>query len=74
MSLFLGAAGLLLIAGGSLYILVRAFTTSVRWGVGCLLVSPVMIVFAMLHWDDAKAGVLATVAGTVVLFLGGMLA
>ena len=74
MSLLLGAAGLLLIAGGSLYILVRAFTTSVLWGVGCLLISPVMIVFAMLHWDGAKAGVLAAVAGTVVLFLAGLLA
>ncbi|MEM8600957.1 MAG: hypothetical protein AAGF99_13645 [Bacteroidota bacterium] len=73
MSLLLGASGLLLIVAGSLYILVRAFAASLPWGIACLLVGPVMIVFTMLHWDDAKAGALAMVAGMALLFVGGSL-
>lgn len=65
--------GLLTIVVGSIMMLVAAFRESVWWGLGCLLFSPVGLVFLILHWGQAKRGFLTHLAGLVIL-IGGVFA
>lgn len=56
---------------GGIGTLIAAFSTSVWWGLGCLLISPVSLVFLILHWDVAKNPFFLQVAGLVLMLLGG---
>lgn len=56
---------------GGIGTLIAAFSTSVWWGLGCLLLSPVSLVFLILHWDVAKNPFFLQVAGLVLMLLGG---
>lgn len=56
---------------GGIGTLIAAFSTSVWWGLGCLLISPVSLVFLILHWDVAKNPFFLQVIGVVVMLLGG---
>lgn len=52
--------GLIVIAGfflavvASLWLLVRAFSESILWGLGCLFIAPVWLFFVIVHWRQAK--------------------
>lgn len=35
-------------------LLVLAFRTSILWGLGCLFVPFVALIFVVVHWDEAK--------------------
>ncbi|MEL6614987.1 MAG: hypothetical protein AAFQ43_04585 [Bacteroidota bacterium] len=74
MSLALAIIGTLALAVGLLYLIVRAFEESTLWGIACLLCGPLVFVFAVLHWDAAKAGLISVVAGIAVLLVGGAVA
>lgn len=63
--------GLLTVVVGSIMMLVAAFRESVWWGLGCLLLSPVGLVFLILHWAEAKRGFLVHLAGLAIL-IGGI--
>jgi len=39
---------------GGIWLLVVAFRTSILWGLGSLFIPPVIIIFAIMHWGDAK--------------------
>lgn len=54
---------------GGLALLVAAFKESVFWGLLCIFVSPTMIVFVVLHWDDAKGPFLVQLAGMGLIIL-----
>lgn len=72
-------AMILLIAGGlvcfgtGLWLLVLAFQEGIWWGLGSLLLSPVMLVFVILHWDRAKSPFLINLAGVAAVFVGAVL-
>jgi len=61
---------LLLLAAGGLWFLVVAFQESPLWGLGCLLVAPVSLIFLILHWDEAGKPFLVQLAGIVPMFIG----
>ncbi len=63
--------GLLTLVVGSIMMLVAAFRESVWWGLGCLLFSPVGLVFLIIHWAEAKRGFLVHLAGLAIL-IGGV--
>lgn len=65
----IGLGGIAAVVGG-LWVIVMAFQESVLWGLVCLLIGPAMIVFAIMHWEEAKTPFLISVAGSVVLVLG----
>ncbi|MGH8081744.1 MAG: hypothetical protein ACREP7_14310 [Lysobacter sp.] len=48
---------------GFVWLLILAFKEHVLWGVGSLLITPVMWVYAILHWRDAKFAALVHFAG-----------
>jgi hypothetical protein len=50
----LALAGLGLILIGFVFFLIAAFRESVLWGLGVLFLSPVSLVFLIVHWDRAK--------------------
>ena len=52
-------------------LLVKAFQTHILWGVGSLLLSPVMLIFVIMNWDEAKKPFLMNMVATA-LIVGGI--
>lgn len=63
--------GIVVVIIGVIGTLIAAFSTSVWWGLGCLLFSPVSLLFLILHWDVAKNPFFLQLAGVVLMVLGG---
>ena len=51
--------------------LIAAFTTGLWWGLGCLLLWPVSLLFLVVHWDVAKNPFFLQVVGLVLILIGG---
>lgn len=62
--------GLIAILIGWVWLMVAAFTESVPWGVGTLLLSPIGLVFGFFHWPEYKVPMFLY-AGGVVLYIFG---
>lgn len=56
---------------GGIGTLVAAFTTGLWWGLGCLLLWPVSLLFLVVHWDMAKNPFFLQVVGLVTILIGG---
>lgn len=39
---------------GSLGFLIAAFRTSILWGLGCFFISPISLIYLVVHWNSAK--------------------
>ena len=65
--------GILALAGG-IGILIAAFRESIAWGIGCILLPIVSLIFVVMHWDETKKPFLLKVAGIVLLVAGGAMA
>jgi hypothetical protein len=67
---------LLLIAGfivfifGGIWFLVESFRESIWWGLGCLLINPVEIIFLIVHWRVAAKPFGIQMIGLVLLLIG----
>jgi hypothetical protein len=46
--------GLIVFVIGGIGFLIAAFRTSLLWGLGCLFISPLQIIYLFIHWDSAK--------------------
>jgi hypothetical protein len=55
-------------------ILVKAFKTSLIWGLGSLIVPFVILIFVFTHWAETKKPFLYSLACWVVMMVGGGLA
>lgn len=64
--LFLGLGIFVL---GGIAFLVAAFRTSIMWGLGCIFIAPVQIIYLFAHWDDAKNPFLIQVIGGVIMLI-----
>jgi hypothetical protein len=67
----LAGIGVLLLVVGSVMLLWAAFSESLLWGLGCLFVPFVGLIFIVKHWSVAKRGFLVQVVGLVFFFAGG---
>ena len=67
--LFLGC-GLLGCVAGSVLLLIASFRRHIGWGLASLFVPGAAVVFAILHWSEAKRGFLLQIMGGVVLAVG----
>ncbi len=54
-------------------ILIKAFQTSILWGLGSLLVPFVILVFVAMHWGLTKKPFLYLVGCWVLMLIGGAL-
>ena len=70
--MFLIYIGLAVFIIGGLGLLIAAFKESILWGLGCLLLAPISLVFLILHWDKAKNPFLLQLVGVAIIFLGSM--
>ncbi len=60
--------GIFIIGGAGT--LIAAFKTSIPWGIGCLLIAPVSLLFLIMHWDNAKNPFFLQVIGFGIMFFG----
>ena len=58
---------------GGIWFLIAAFQESVLWGLGCIFLGPVSLIFLILHWDAAGKPFLVQLAGVVPMFAGMMM-
>jgi hypothetical protein len=59
--------GLGIFAIGGLGFLIAAFRTSVLWGLAVLFITPVAIIYLILHWQDAKGPFKIQVFGFIIM-------
>ena len=69
-ALGLFVVGIVVMAGAGLWLLVKAFQTSVLWGLGYIFVPFVSIIFVILYWQDTKKPFFYLLGGLVVFVLG----
>ena len=71
MGMVLAILGVILALVGGIGILIAAFRESVVWGIGCLLLPIISIIFVIMHWEETKKPFLLKIAGIVLLVVGG---
>jgi len=54
-------------------ILILAFQASILWGLGCLLIPLVDLIFVIAYWDTAKAPFLKMVLAIPLVIVGSYL-
>ena len=62
--------GLIIFVIGGILFLIESFKESVIWGLACLFVAPVVIVFTFLHWDVAKKPFFILLTGFIIMLIG----
>lgn len=66
---FLAWLGIGVLFIGGIGFLIAAFKQSILWGLGCLLFSPIALVFLVLYWSEAKNPFFLQLAGVGLVFL-----
>ena len=64
------AVGMLVALIGGTWFFVVAFRESVLWGLGCIFVPFVSLIFLIMHWDEAGKPFLIKLAGIVPMVAG----
>ena len=64
----LALIGALLAIIGDLWIVVSAFRTGLLWGLGCLFVPPVGLVFCALNFREAWKPLVVAIIGLAMFF------
>lgn len=73
MTTFFLFIGLGIFLFGGIAFLIAAFRTSILWGLCCVFIAPVQIIYLFAHWDDAKNPFLIQVIGGVIMLIAGFL-
>jgi hypothetical protein len=66
MAMALLVVGIILSVVGGIWLLITAFQESVGWGVACLLLPIVTLIFVFLHWEESKKPFLISLAGNLL--------
>ncbi len=70
MGMVLMILGILIAIVGGIWFLVVAFQESILWGLGCIFVPFVSLVFLVMHWQVAKKPFLIQMLGTALMIVG----
>ena len=62
--------GILISILSGIGLLIAAFRVSALWFLLCLFISPVALVFVILHWDVARNPFLLQLVGVGLIFAG----
>lgn len=65
----LALIGVIVTIAGGIGLLIAAFKTSMLWGIGSFLFTPVALLFVVLHWDVARNPFLLTLGGLALCFI-----
>lgn len=63
--------GIFIFIIGGIGFLIAAFRTSILWGLACLLIYPVSIIYLILHWSEAKNPFFLQLAGLAIILISG---
>jgi uncharacterized membrane protein len=66
--------GIVLCLIGGLMMLINAFKVSVAWGLGCLFLAPVGLIFLVKNWEENKKPFFLQLAGIAMVVVSVMLA
>lgn len=66
---FLVFVGIIIFIIGGIGFLIAAFKQSILWGLGCILLAPISLVFLFLHWPEAKNPFFLQLVGLGILLL-----
>jgi hypothetical protein len=61
-----GIGGIISLIGG-IWFLVVAFRQTIWWGLGCLFIPFVSIIFLIIHWSDAAKPFFVSLLGTAII-------
>ena len=62
--------GFIVFSVGYLWIVVNAFKKDVLWGLSCLFIAFVTMIFLLLHWDDCRRAFCVCTAGLIICLVG----
>ncbi len=62
--------GIIVALIGGIGILIAAFKEGIGWGLGCLLVPLVTLIFVIMHWQDTKKPFGIAVLGNILIIAG----
>ncbi len=65
--------GLAILVIGGFWLIIEAFKTSILWGLGCLIITPVSLVFIFVHWDKAKSPFILQLVGLALIIANAFL-
>lgn len=65
--------GYVLCFAGGLWIVVLAFRKGILWGVGCLFVPILQLIYVALYWKQAKAAFFLQVTGLSAFFVSAVI-
>lgn len=71
-SIFFFIGWLIALVGGIMFLVV-AFKENIWWGLGCLFIPIVQLIFLVLHWPVAKKPFFIELAGMLLIFLSVVL-
>jgi len=55
-------------------ILIKAFQTSVLWGLGYIFIPFVSLIFIIMHWEETKSPFLKSLIAIPLIIIGSILA
>ncbi len=61
--------GFAFIVIGAIGFLIAAFKEGLLWGFGCLLISPISLIFLFAHWNETKNPFFLQLVGIGVIYL-----
>lgn len=65
--------GIIITLVGMVKLLIVAFRESILWGLACLLIPVVSLVFVIMHWENSKKSFLIYVVGLFIMGVGVLL-
>jgi hypothetical protein len=70
MGAMLMMAGYLVLVVGGLWMVIVAFQESVLWGIGCMVLPFLGLVFLFMYWQQAKRPFFLQLAGMALVLVG----
>jgi len=70
MGFFVVVCGIGLLIVGWVIVVIHAFQHGILWGLGSLLIPVVLLIFAILNWDEAKTGGILYTIGVALIIVG----
>jgi hypothetical protein len=55
---------------GGIWLLIISFRTSILWGLGCIFVPFVSLLFVIIHWREAKGAFALNAGGALIVIFG----
>lgn len=74
MSLILIALGWILSIVGGIWFLIKVFDDSIGWGIGCILLPFLSLVYLIMNFSDVKNPFFVQLAGSAFYIVGFMIA